>query len=64
VRSDAIRYVISGLHPDKPEATEKIDAKETFHFVDACRYIIGYLNRDKPKGTYGNPVAFKGLQNL
>jgi hypothetical protein len=46
------------------EATEKIDAKETFHFVDACRYIIGYLNRDKPKGTYGNPVAFKGLQNL
>jgi len=30
------------------ESTEKIDAKETFHFCDAIRYIVGYLQMDKP----------------
>ena len=28
---------------ERGEPTEKIDAKETFHFMDAERYIIGYL---------------------
>jgi hypothetical protein len=47
------------------EATEKIDAIETFHFVDALRYIIGYLKPDKPKSTMNkSPIAFRGLQNL
>jgi hypothetical protein len=30
------------------EPTEKIDAKETFHFMDAERYIIGNLKAPQP----------------
>jgi hypothetical protein len=46
------------------EVTEKIDAKETFHFCDAIRYIVGYLQMDKPKAEYKSPVANKGLWNF
>jgi hypothetical protein len=47
------------------EPTEKIDAKESFHFADAIRYIIGHLHIDKPKATMDkSPVARPGLQNL
>lgn len=31
---------------DNGEATEKIEDKETFHFMDAERYIIGWLKRN------------------
>ena len=47
------------------EPTEKIDAKETFHYADALRYLIGYLKFDKPKAQMNkSPVARQGLQNL
>ena len=31
------------------EPTEKIDAKETFHFMDAERYIIGFLKSPRAR---------------
>jgi hypothetical protein len=50
---------------DMGEATERIDAMETFHYVDALRYIIGFLKPDRPNATMNrSPVARKGLQNL
>jgi hypothetical protein len=46
------------------EVTDKIDAKETFHFMDAIRYLVGYLNPNKPKATMNSsPVARQGLRN-
>ena len=42
------------------EATEKIDAKETFHYADALRYVIGYLKPDKPTEFLNDkPVSFE-----
>lgn len=50
---------------DAGNATEKIDSKSSYHFLDAVRYIVGYLNRDKPRATgYNGSVASPGLQNL
>jgi hypothetical protein len=45
------------------EVTDKIDAKESFHYADALRYLIGYLRPDKPKGQMkGSPVVRQGLR--
>jgi hypothetical protein len=38
---------------DAGEPTEKIEDKETFHFMDAERYIIGWLKRTIPPVTFG-----------
>lgn len=34
---------------DQGQPTEKIEDKETFHFMDAERYIIGYLRGPQPR---------------
>ncbi len=34
---------------DSGEPTEKIEDKETFHFMDAERYIVGYLRGARPR---------------
>lgn len=50
---------------DMGEPTAKIEAKETFHFMDAERYLIGYLRPGRPQTTLsGSVVARKGLENL
>jgi hypothetical protein len=36
------------------ECTEKIEDKETFHFMDAERYIVGWLKRTTPAVRFGN----------
>jgi hypothetical protein len=38
---------------DAGEPTEKIEDKETFHFMDAERYIIGWLRKTIPPVTFG-----------
>jgi len=38
---------------DAGEPTEKIEDKETFHFMDAERYIIGWLRKTIPPITFG-----------
>jgi hypothetical protein len=35
------------------EPTEKIEDKETFHFLDAERYIVGWLKRTTPPVRFG-----------
>jgi hypothetical protein len=37
---------------DNGEATEKIEDKETFHYMDAERYIIGWLKRHRSSGIH------------
>lgn len=37
---------------DNGEPTEKIEDKETFHFMDAERYIIGWLKRHRGSGIH------------
>jgi len=38
---------------DSGEPTEKIEDKETFHFMDAERYIIGWLRKTTQPVTFG-----------
>jgi hypothetical protein len=44
---------------DLGEPTEKIDAKETYHYCDSIRYVIGHLK--PPAGTAGQPQRGAGV---
>ncbi len=52
----AEKLTYSRVLDEAGEPTEKIEDKETFHFMDAERYIIGWLRRGA-KGTGGGVVA-------
>src|ERR1022692_4364206 len=43
------------------EATEKIEAKETFHLLDAVRYVVPYLHMDKPRGGFRQSRGAAGV---
>jgi hypothetical protein len=47
------KYTYSRELDDAGEPTEKIEDKETFHFMDAERYIIGWLKKTTKPVTFG-----------